>query len=139
VDLPRVAGDAQRLGHALGNLLDNALTYTQRGGRIVLSAGPAGNEVALTVADNGVGIPPEYLPRIFDKFFRVPEQSQRTGTGLGLAIVHEIITAHGGTSSCISAPGSGTTFRMTLPVWAGPADVEDNHARPEASGVALSG
>jgi NtrC-family two-component system sensor histidine kinase KinB len=135
-DLPRVAVDAQRLGHALGNLLDNALTYTQRGGRIVLSAALAGNEVSLTVADNGVGIPPEYLPRIFDKFFRVPEQSQRTGTGLGLAIVREIITAHGGTISCTSAPGSGTTFRMTLPIWVGPFEAEE-HSSSQASMVAL--
>jgi signal transduction histidine kinase len=116
-DLPPVAADAQRLGHALGNLLDNALTYTDRGGRILLSAAATGNAVTLTVADTGAGIPAEYLPRIFDRFFRVPNQSQRTGTGLGLAIVREIITAHGGTVSCTSAPGAGTTFRLTLPVW----------------------
>ena len=82
-----------------------------------MSATAADNAVTLTVADTGVGIPPEYLPRIFDRFFRVPDHSQRSGTGLGLAIVREIITAHGGTVSCSSTPGAGTVFRLTLPVW----------------------
>jgi signal transduction histidine kinase len=97
--------------------LDNALTYTDRGGRITLSAEAEENAVALTIADTGIGIPPEYLPRIFDRFFRVPDQSQGSGSGLGLAIVREIITAHGGTVSCSSTPGAGTVFRLTLPVW----------------------
>ena len=116
-NLPLVAADPQCLGHALGNLLDNALTYTDRGGRISLSAAATDHAVTLAVTDTGLGIPAEYLPRIFDRFFRVPNQSQRTGTGLGLAIVREIITAHGGTVSCTSVPGVGTAFRLTLPVW----------------------
>ncbi|HLJ91786.1 MAG TPA: ATP-binding protein [Gemmataceae bacterium] len=116
-DLPNVVADAQRLGHALGNLLDNALTYTDRGGKITLSAAAADNGVTLIVADTGMGIPEEYLPRIFDRFFRVPNQSQGSGTGLGLAIVREIIMAHGGTVSCASALGAGTEFRLTLPIW----------------------
>jgi signal transduction histidine kinase len=118
-DLPCVAADAQRLGHALENLLDNALTYTDRGGHINLTATAADNAVTLTVADTGIGIPPEHLPHIFDRFFRVPDRSQGSGTGLGLAIVREIITAHGGTASCSSTPGEGTIFRLTLPVVSG--------------------
>jgi PAS domain S-box-containing protein len=118
-DLPRVAADAQRLGHALGNLLDNALTNTERGGRISLAAAATDNAVTLSVADTGIGIPQEYLPHVFDRFFRVPDRSQGSGTGLGLAIVREIITAHGGTVSCSSTPGVGTVFRLTLPVWGG--------------------
>jgi signal transduction histidine kinase len=75
--------------------------------------------VVLTVADTGVGIPPEYLPHVFDRFFRIPGQSDEAGTGLGLAIVKEIVTAHGGDVTCESEPGRGTTFRIALPVWAG--------------------
>jgi PAS domain S-box-containing protein len=116
-ELPAVFADAQRLGHALNNLLDNALTYTDRGGRITLSATSSGAMVSLAVADTGVGIPPEHLPHLFDKFFRIPGQSKIQGTGLGLAIVREIVLAHGGTIVCESQAGSGTTFRINLPVW----------------------
>jgi signal transduction histidine kinase len=114
-DLPLVLADAGRLGYALGNLLDNALTYTDRGGRITLSAAKAGDRIALTVADTGVGIPPEHLPHVFERFFRVPGQSRGTGTGLGLAIVREIVSAHDGTITCESRPHAGTVFRITLP------------------------
>jgi PAS domain S-box-containing protein len=114
--LPPVAADASRIGHALCNLLDNALTYTDAGGRITLSAAPGPDAVQLTIADTGIGIPPEYLPHVFEKFFRVPGQSRGTGTGLGLAIVREIVTAHGGTITCESHPGVGTSFHLTLPI-----------------------
>jgi signal transduction histidine kinase len=117
-DLPPVAADRTRLGHALNNLLDNALTYTPQGGHVRLSAGPAqGGAVGLTVSDTGTGIPPEYLPHVFERFFRVPGQSHGQGTGLGLAIVHEIVTAHHGQITCASRPGAGTTFHLTLPAW----------------------
>ena len=116
-DLPPVAVDGQRLGHALGNLLDNALTYTERGGRITLAAAADGDRVTLTVADTGLGIPPEHLPHVFERFFRIPGRSQGSGTGLGLAIVREIVSAHGGTITCTSQPGEGTVFRITLPGW----------------------
>jgi signal transduction histidine kinase len=115
-NLPLVAVDAARFANALHNLLDNALTYTERGGRITLSASAAGDGVTLAVADTGCGIPPEHLPHVFEKFFRVPGQSRGSGTGLGLAIVQEIVAAHGGTISCASQPGVGTTFRLTLPL-----------------------
>ncbi len=118
-DLLPVAADAQRLGHALNNLVDNALTYTDRGGRITLSAAADGDRVLLTVADTGVGIPPEFLPHVFEKFFRVPGQTHPAGTGLGLAIVREIVVAHNGTITCESRVGEGTTFRIRLPVWSG--------------------
>jgi len=113
--LPNVAVDASRLGHALRNLLDNALTYTDRGGRITLAASADADAVTLSVADTGIGIAPEHLPHVFEKFFRVPGQSRGTGTGLGLAIVNEIVTAHGGTILCESEPGKGTVFRMRIP------------------------
>ena len=119
-ELPPVAVDPERFGHALGNLLDNALTYTEEGGRITLSAAAAGEgRVRFTVADTGLGIPPEYLPHVFEKFFRVPGRSQGRGTGLGLAIVREIVTAHHGEVACESMPGKGTVFTLTIPVWKG--------------------
>ena len=71
--------------------------------------------MTLAVADTGVGIPAEYLPHVFDRFFRIPGQSDETGTGLGLAIVKEIVAAHKGEVTCESEPGKGTTFRITLP------------------------
>jgi signal transduction histidine kinase len=114
--LPQVVVDVERIGHALRNLLDNALVYTDRGGRITLSAEANGDGVVVSVADTGAGIPPEHLPHVFEKFFRVPGQSRGTGTGLGLAIVHEIVTAHGGTVTCQSQVGVGTTFRLRLPI-----------------------
>lgn len=116
-DIPPLAVDMQRLGHALGNLLDNALTYTDRGGRITLSAALADDRIVLAVVDTGIGIAPEHLPHIFDRFSRIPNQSRGAGTGLGLAIVREIVTAHGGIVTCESQPGIGTTFRILLPHW----------------------
>lgn len=114
--LPAVAADAARLGNALGNLLDNALTYTDRGGRITLAAAAGTDSVTITITDTGCGIPAEHLPRVFEKFFRVPGQTRGGGTGLGLAIVQEIVIAHGGTITCTSQPGVGTTFHLTLPL-----------------------
>lgn len=114
--LPAVAADASRMGTALRNLLDNALTYTNPGGRITLSAAPGPSAVELSVADTGIGIPAEYLTHVFEKFFRVPGESRGSGTGLGLAIVQEIVAAHGGTITCESQPGAGTCFRLTLPL-----------------------
>jgi signal transduction histidine kinase len=129
-DLPLVAVDGPRLGRALDNLLDNALTYSNRGGRITLAATAADGAVTLSVADVGSGIPPEHLPHLFERFHRIPGHSRRESTGLGLAIVREIVTAHGGTITCESAPGVGTTFRIRLPVWQ-----REGMAVPSATGV----
>jgi NtrC-family two-component system sensor histidine kinase KinB len=116
--VPAVAADPVRLGHALNNLLDNAVTYTEAGGRIALSARALDEQtVRLSVSDSGVGIAAEHLPHVFDKFFRVPDQSRGHGTGLGLAIVREIVLAHGGQVSCESQRGRGTTFYLTLRAW----------------------
>src|SRR5262249_46117283 len=115
-ELPPVAADAARLGHALQNLLHNALTYTDGGGKITLAATADDDPVTLSVSAPGIGIRPEHLPHVFEKFFRVPGQSRGTGTGLGLAIVHEIVTAHGGSITCESHPGLGTCFRLRLPI-----------------------
>jgi PAS domain S-box-containing protein len=113
--VPPVAVDPERIGQALGNLVNNAITYTGAGGRVTLSASAADGKVVLAVADTGVGIPAEYLPHVFGRFFRIPGQSDESGTGLGLAIVKEIAAAHGGEVSCESEVGKGTTFRLALP------------------------
>ncbi|MBV9156976.1 MAG: PAS domain-containing protein, partial [Acidobacteriaceae bacterium] len=114
--LPPVAVDRERIGQALTNLLNNAITYTPAGGKVTLSAAARDGAVTLVVTDTGIGIPPEHLPRVFDRFFRIPGHSEETGTGLGLAIVKEIVSAHGGAVTCESAPEKGTTFRITLPL-----------------------
>jgi signal transduction histidine kinase len=116
-DLPPVAADPNRFGHALGNLLDNAIRYTKEGGRISLTAQHMGDEVEIAISDTGPGIAPEYLPHVFERFFRIPGQNEGTGSGLGLAIVREIVQAHGGTVVCESQLGVGTVFRVRLPTW----------------------
>ncbi len=114
--VPPLAADPVRFGHALDNLLTNAVTYTPPGGTITLSAEVAdGDRVRLTVADTGVGIPADQLPHVFEKFFRVPGDDHPPGTGLGLAIVREIVAAHDGDITCESTLGVGTTFRITMP------------------------
>ena len=118
--LPRIAVDAKRMEQALGNLLNNAITYTPSGGKVTLRAAEtADGRVLLSVSDTGIGIAPEYLPRVFDRFFRIPGSSDDAGTGLGLAIVKEIVAAHNGEIAVESEPGRGTTFRITLPRWDG--------------------
>jgi PAS domain S-box-containing protein len=113
---PAVTVDAVRFGRALNNLLDNALTYTEPGGTVALSAATLdAGRVRITVRDTGIGIPAESLPHVFDRFFRVPGRDGTPGTGLGLAIVREIIMAHGGDIVCASDVGHGTTFHITLP------------------------
>ncbi len=104
-DLPPVAVDVDQFQHALQNLLDNALVHTPQGGRITLSAHSADGRVVFSVADTGCGIPAQYLPMVFERYFRVPGDTSQGGSGLGLAIVREIVTAHGGTVECESRPG----------------------------------
>jgi NtrC-family two-component system sensor histidine kinase KinB len=112
--LPRVWVDPSRIAHVFANLLSNALKYTLPGGAISVSAEEEGEFVRFQVADTGVGIPEKYLPRIFEQFFRVPEQGSGTGVGLGLAIVKDIVEAHGGTVVVESREGKGSTFRFSL-------------------------
>ncbi len=110
-------GEPGLLRQALDNLLENALAYCPPGSTVRLRAEEAGDEVALTVADDGPGIPREELPRLFERFYRVEKGRTRGrgGTGLGLAIVRQIVEAHGGRVAVESAPGRLTTFRVTLP------------------------
>jgi len=113
-DLPDVRVDTTRLNHVFGNLLSNALKYTPPGGTISIAARPEEEWVRFSISDTGVGIPSQYLPRIFEPFFRVPGQGQDAGAGLGLAIAKEIVEAHGGKISVESLEGKGTTFIFRL-------------------------
>jgi signal transduction histidine kinase len=113
-DLPEVWADTTRVSHVFGNLLSNALKYTPPGGSITLSAEVDEEFVRFSVADTGRGIPGRYIHRIFEQFFRGPDQAKETGAGLGLAIVKEIVEAHGGTVGVESREGLGATFTFTL-------------------------
>ena len=141
--LPPIPVDAAALSRALSHLLENAVKFTPPGGHVTVGAlrthglprpatdaqAPHGQAAAdarsrpedyveLTVQDTGVGIPPEALPRIFDRFYQVDSSSTREhgGTGLGLAIVKRILDAHGASIAVESRPGQGTTFLVRLPV-----------------------
>jgi len=109
--------DADRVNEVLGNLLSNAFKFTERGGEVELVVSAAEDSVQMDVRDTGAGIPPQQLPRIFDKFFQADNQVAATqaGSGLGLAIARQIVEAHNGAISCDSTPGVGTTFTIVLP------------------------
>jgi two-component system, NtrC family, sensor histidine kinase KinB len=112
-EAPRVLIDPSRFQLVFDNLLGNALKYTSAGGTVSLDARPEDGLVSFIVEDSGCGISPEYLPRIFEKFFRAPGQTS-IGSGLGLTIAKEIVEAHGGTITAVSQPGKGTKFTFTV-------------------------
>jgi NtrC-family two-component system sensor histidine kinase KinB len=114
LDAP-VMVDRDRIEHVFDNLIVNAIQHTNRGGTVKVLAVAAGGSTRFVVEDSGEGIPPEHLPRLFEKFYRVPTAQHSGGAGLGLAIVREIITAHGGEIGVQSEPGKGTRFTFTLP------------------------
>ena len=110
--------DGTRLEEVLHNLLDNAVKFSRENGQIHLQAVRRDSEMVLSVADNGLGIGKEHLPRIFERFYRADKARSRElgGTGLGLAIVKHIAQLHGGRVEAESEPGSGTTIRVVLPL-----------------------
>ncbi len=114
-DLPTVLADHAQIERVISNLVGNAVRHTDPGGRIHISVVRREDHVAVSVADTGHGIPPEYLPNIFDKFVRVPD-APSGGAGLGLAISKRIVEAHGGQIVVQSTLGRGTTFTFTLQV-----------------------
>jgi NtrC-family two-component system sensor histidine kinase KinB len=113
-DLPEVWADTARMNHVFANLLSNALRYTPPGGKVTVLGKTDEEWVRFSISDSGKGIPSQYLARIFEQFFRVPDQGTETGAGLGLAIVKEIVEAHGGTVKVESRLGEGSTFTFTL-------------------------
>jgi signal transduction histidine kinase len=114
----QVVWDLDRINEVLGNLLSNAFKFTPHGGSVDLTLEPVDGGVLMEVHDTGAGIPPEQLPHVFEKFYQADNQrsARASGSGLGLAIAKQIVEAHGGTISCESTPGVGTTFSITLPV-----------------------
>ena len=113
-----VVWDFDRMNEVVGNLLANAFKFTGRGGAVELVAAPeADQNVRISIRDTGVGIPPDQLPRIFQKFYQASNQdaASHEGTGLGLSIVKEIVEAHQGSIACESEVGSGTIFHLVVP------------------------
>jgi len=112
-----VRGDETQLASMFANLVDNAVKYTPPGGRVEVTGGFEGSEIAVRVSDTGIGIPEGSLPRIFERFYRVDKaRSKETGgTGLGLSIVRHIAENHGGRVTVESTPGEGSTFTVYLP------------------------
>lgn len=115
--VPNIAGDGDRLVQVFTNLLSNAIKYTQEGGEVWIEADVNKGGVEVVIKDNGIGIPPEDLPRIFERFYQVDKsRGPRRGTGLGLAITQEIVHAHGGEIDIQSeGRNKGTTVTVWLP------------------------
>ncbi len=112
--LSSVLGEKAKVAQVLVNLVDNALRFTPDGGDVNIAAKKAGDVVEVTVADSGPGIPPEHLPHLFERFYKVDRSRREGGTGLGLAIVRHIVQAHGGKVTVASEVGKGTRFTFTL-------------------------
>ena len=124
-----VEGDRARLKQVVVNLLDNAIKYTPGGGAVRLQVTRQNGHAVLDVSDNGIGIPPDALPHVFERFFRVDKARSRDqgGAGLGLSIVKSICTAHGADVQIESSPGHGSRFRVLLPLAQNNPDHETDH------------
>ena len=126
-DLPEITADKDRVEQVMLNILSNAVKYTPDGGKITVRAAASRTHVAISVRDNGIGVPKEDLPHLFERFYRV-EKSRTTGaggTGLGLAIAKELVEAHGGSIRLNSAVGRGTELTVILPIHTPLASAED--------------
>jgi two-component system, NtrC family, sensor histidine kinase KinB len=132
--LPTVRADRLQIERVVTNLVSNAIRHTAPGGKITITATERDGHVAFSVADTGSGIPPDYLPRLFDKFVQVPN-APSGGAGLGLAIAKHIIEAHGGQISVRSEMGHGTTFTFTLPIISTTTDIMEAGYRRESATI----
>jgi signal transduction histidine kinase len=114
---PTVLGDPEQLDRVLVNLITNASKYTPDGGQVVVEVTETDGQVATSVSDTGIGIPPAEQARLFERFFRASTAHEQgiAGTGLGLAIVQTIVERHGGAVTLTSSPGEGSCFTVTLP------------------------
>ncbi|HEY8886633.1 MAG TPA: HAMP domain-containing sensor histidine kinase [Candidatus Microsaccharimonas sp.] len=122
-DLPTIAGDPASLSEVFGNLIDNAIKYSNEGGAIAVTAAPKGDMVELQVEDHGIGMPASVIGNLFQKFYR-SHRSRETvaGTGIGLYISKAIVESHGGNISVRSEDGRGSTFTVLLPTFQSVAD-----------------
>jgi signal transduction histidine kinase len=110
-----VDGAPDRLRRVFANLLDNAIKYTPDGGAVRIAIARDSASAVVSVTDTGAGIPPEHLPRIWDRLYRADPSRSERGLGLGLSLVKAYVTAHGGTVDAVSTPGHGSTFTVRLP------------------------
>ncbi len=113
-----VSGEADRLRQLFFNLLDNAIKYTQSGGKVTVKIQASGDQAFVAVTDTGIGIASEHLPHVFDRFYRVDSSrsAETEGTGLGLAICRSIAESHAGRLEIVSTPGIGTRVTLTIPM-----------------------
>jgi two-component system sensor histidine kinase VicK len=125
--------DASALGRVFGNLLSNAVKYSPHGGTITVEVTGQDGEAVVCVRDEGIGIPPEHLGRVFDRFYRVPNDlaTRQGGIGLGLPVCKALVEAHGGRIWVDSRPGQGSTFAFTVPL-ADEAHLAKVHAHADA-------
>ncbi|MEG1490994.1 MAG: ATP-binding protein [Oscillospiraceae bacterium] len=116
--LPEIVGDRTRIEQVLINMVSNAIKYTRDGGKVSVTAGQRDDIVWASVRDNGIGIPEDDVPKVFDRFYRVDKARSREsgGTGLGLSIASEIVARHNGKIALTSREGFGTTITVSLPV-----------------------
>ncbi|MFZ5879779.1 MAG: ATP-binding protein [Chloroflexota bacterium] len=115
--------DPNKLSIAIGNLVKNAITFTNPGGQVLVTAAAAPGHVKVSVIDNGIGIPPADLPRVFERFFQVESHLTRRhgGMGLGLSVAKAMVEMHGGSISAESVEGRGSNFTILLPVQSPPS------------------
>ena len=141
-EVGRVRADPDRVQQIVWNLLSNATKFTPKGGRIALAARRNGDDVEITVTDSGIGIAPEFLPHVFDKFRQAETGSARkySGLGLGLGIVRQLVELHGGTIELSSAgEGKGTMCKVVLPLPTLHDESSDFTSRPAAARADLNG
>jgi two-component system phosphate regulon sensor histidine kinase PhoR len=119
--IPRILGNPDYLERAVSNLIDNAVKYTPEGGAVTVTVSYNHEFVTVEVQDNGIGIPPADIERIFERFYRVDRSRSREmgGTGLGLSIVKHVAQVHGGSVDVSSVPGAGSRFRLKIPLGTG--------------------
>ena len=137
-----VSGDANRLQQVVWNLLSNAIKFTPKGGHVDVRLRQIASEAEIAIADSGIGIDPEFLPHVFERFTQADSSKTRAhgGLGLGLAIVRHLTEAHGGTVSAHSeGPGKGSTFKVRLPIpAAAAADIAPERRQRACTEVSLS-
>ena len=133
--------DRVQIERMLTNLLSNALKFTPRGGEVQVIVRPQPDRIEMIVEDTGRGIPTEYLPHIFDRFYRVPGRGTapgpEQGLGLGLSFVAWIVKAHNGKIDVESTPGKGTRFTIHLPAKAWAATLWNSLDRPETGTIQI--
>jgi two-component system phosphate regulon sensor histidine kinase PhoR len=114
-NLPPVMVDGEKLNQIFVNLVENSLKFTPPGGEILVRAEAEDEHVQVVLKDTGIGVAPQHLPHIFERFYKVNRSRRDSGTGLGLSIVKQLVEAHGGRISVESKEGEGCTFTFTLP------------------------